>query len=62
MASEPTCGCGKTHSGHICLLKSQGLTEEIEHVTNKPTVACFMCGAEANSADHVCEPVPLEKP
>lgn len=55
-----TCGCGVTHSGHICLLKSQGLTKEVEHITDKPTVACFTCGVEANAAENVCMPVPIE--
>lgn len=54
------CNCGATHTGHICMLKSQGLTLEISHVTDKPTVICFTCGAEANSADNVCIPVPIE--
>ena len=42
------------------MLKSKGLTEEIAHITDKPTVVCFTCGAEANSADNVCAPVPIE--
>ena len=54
-----TCTCGATHQGHICMLKSKGLTEYIEHLTNNPTVSCFICGAEANSEENVCEPVPL---
>lgn len=55
-----TCTCGATHTGHICMLKSQGLSLEISHLTDKPTVVCFTCGAEANSADNVCVPVPIE--
>ena len=60
---EPTgkCHCGAKHSGHICMLKSRGLTEDIAHVTDKPEVVCFTCGAEANSAEYVCVPMPIEK-
>lgn len=61
MESTATCTCGKKHTGHICMLKSQGLTQEITHITDKPTVVCFTCGAEANSADNVCAPMPIEE-
>lgn len=60
MESTTTCGCGAKHTGHICMLKSQGLTEKVAHITDKPTVVCFTCGAEANSAENVCVPVPIE--
>ena len=60
MGSTTTCSCGAKHTGHICMLKSQGLTKEVEHITDKPTVSCFTCGVEANSAEHVCMPVPLD--
>ena len=59
METTTTCRCGAKHTGHICMLKSQGLTGEIEHITNAPTVVCFTCGAEANSAENVCNPAPL---
>jgi len=61
MDSTKTCQCGATHTGHICMLKSAGLTEEIAHITDNPTVTCFTCGAEANSAEHVCSPMPIDK-
>lgn len=61
MTSNTTCTCGKTHTGHICLLKSQGKGEEIAHITDHPTVVCFTCGAEANHADNVCAPMAIEK-
>jgi hypothetical protein len=60
MGTSQTCSCGAQHTGHICLLKSQGLTEAVQHITDHPTVACFTCGVEANSADNVCMPVPLD--
>lgn len=43
------------------MLKSQGRLEEVAHITSQPTVVCFTCGTEANSADNVCSPMPLEK-
>jgi hypothetical protein len=58
--TSTTCYCGAKHSGHICMLKSKGLTEEITHITDQPTVVCFTCGAEANSADNVCAPMPIQ--
>ena len=53
------CQCGEQHSGHLCVLKSKGLTKEVEHLTDRPTVVCFSCGTEANSGENVCEPMPL---
>ncbi|WP_298438983.1 hypothetical protein [Geobacter sp.] len=61
MAEQKTCSCGEKHQGHLCVLKSMGLMEQVRHLSSAPTVSCFMCGAEANSADNVCEPVPLKK-
>jgi len=55
------CQCGELHQGHLCILKSKGMTRDLEHLTDKPTVVCFSCGAEANSAENVCEPMPLNK-
>lgn len=55
------CRCGEKHEGHLCVLKSKGLTKEVEHLTDDPRFSCFMCGAEANSADNLCEPVPIGK-
>ncbi len=53
------CSCGEKHQGHICVLKSNGKTVEVAHLTGNPTVVCFSCGVEANSAENVCEPMPL---
>lgn len=60
MEPNSVCQCGAKHSGHICMLKSKGLLDEVAHITDHPTVACFTCGTEANSADNVCVPVPLD--
>ncbi|MHB9131837.1 MAG: hypothetical protein ACYDBB_12225 [Armatimonadota bacterium] len=61
MATEQTCKCGEKHQGHLCILHSRGLTQDIKCLTDKPTVACFNCGREANCAENVCIPIPIEK-
>ena len=55
------CGCGEKHQGHLCVLKGKGLDDEVMHITSRPTVVCFTCGGEANEADNVCVPMPLER-
>lgn len=61
MEKNKTCQCGAKHTGHICMLKSAGKLEEVAHLSANATVACFTCGAEADQADHVCNPMPIEK-
>jgi hypothetical protein len=56
----PTCVCGERHHGHICVLRSKGMTKEVEHLSDKPTVVCFNCGVEANAAENVCAPMLLD--
>ncbi len=60
MQTAKPCSCGEKHVGHLCVLRSTGKTEEIKHITDNPTVSCFTCGAEANSAENVCAPVAIE--
>lgn len=55
------CQCGEKHEGHLCMLKSKGLTDEVNHLSQNPTVVCFICGAESNSAENVCEPMPIKQ-
>jgi hypothetical protein len=61
MSEKSTCTCDGKHEGHICVLKSKNLQETLACVTDAPTVVCFNCGAEANSADNVCNPMALEQ-
>jgi hypothetical protein len=61
MAETKQCACAEKHEGHLCVLRSKGLTEEIAQLTDNPAVVCFTCGSEANCADNVCAPMPLEK-
>ena len=61
METTKTSKCGEKHVGHICVLRSMGKNEEIKLITDNPTVSCFTCGAEANSTDNVCSPVPIKQ-
>ena len=53
-----SCTCAN-HQGHLCILKSKGMTKEIECLINDPKFYCFNCGVEANSEENVCSPVKL---
>ncbi len=53
------CSCEEKHRGHLCVLRSRGMTKEIVRRTATPNVACLECGEKANSEDNVCSPVPL---
>ena len=59
MSQTNNCKCREKHEGHLCVLISKNMTEAVECLTDKPTVVCFSCGREANSADNVCMPMPL---
>jgi len=59
MEEGKICSCERNHQGHICVLRSKGMTRNIERQTSSPNVACFECGEEANSEDDVCSPIPL---
>ena len=45
----------------VCQLRAQGLMEEIDRRSTDPTVICNKCGAKANRADQVHNPLPLQK-
>lgn len=61
MCAEKKCNCEGNHQGHLCVLYSKGLTDEIACVTDHPTVVCFNCGREANAAENVCIPMAIEE-
>jgi len=48
------------HTGHLCVLVSEGKFEEIKRLAQNPTVICFNCGRVAASAKNVCNPMPLK--
>ena len=45
----------------MCELKAQGLMEEIDRRSTRPTVVCGKCGAKANNASDLHNPRPLPK-
>ena len=59
--TEPktTCVCAGNHERHICYLHSKGMVEEVEQLTDNPTVTCSICLVNANSPDNVCSPTTL---
>ena len=61
MSETKTCSCQSGHEGHLCILHSKGLTEQIAAITDQPTVVCFTCGREANCPANVCNPIPIEE-
>ena len=45
----------------MCELKAKGLMEEIDRLSNNPTVVCGKCGAKADNPEHLHNPRPLMK-
>lgn len=52
--------CTGDHSGHICVLASEGKFEEIKGLTKNPEHICFNCGRVADSNENLCNPMPLK--
>ncbi|MBJ6751660.1 hypothetical protein [Geomonas anaerohicana] len=59
MESDHKCICAGDHEHHICFLHSKGLVNEVEKLTDNPTVTCAICLVNANSPDNVCSPTTL---
>ena len=53
------CLCTGNHERHICYLHSKGMVEEVEKLTDNPTVTCAICLVNANSPDNVCSPTTI---
>ena len=51
---------GPEHQGHLCVLASKGLFEEIKEMTKNPRFICFNCGRVADSEKNLCNPMPLD--
>lgn len=56
--SEKDLVCNGEHGGHICLLASKELFEEIKNLTRDPKFICFNCGRVADSEKNLCNPMP----
>lgn len=59
MELKETCICEGKHEQHICFLHSKGFVQEVERLTDNPTVTCSICQVNANSPDNVCSPATL---
>jgi hypothetical protein len=59
MGPKATCVCTGSHEQHICSMHSKGLVQEVEKLTDNPTVTCSICLVNANSPDNVCSPATL---
>lgn len=59
MDHKATCTCPGNHEQHICSLHSKGLVQEVEKLTDAPTVTCSICLVNANSPENVCSPATL---
>jgi hypothetical protein len=49
----------KAHPGHICVLASKGMFEQIKEITRQPKYICFNCGRVADAERSLCNPMPL---
>ena len=55
-------GCeGENHKEHMCALNAANKTDLITCLSDNPTVECGNCGAKANVAENVCNPVKLQE-
>ncbi len=52
--------CKGEHQGHLCVLASKGLIDQIKGMTTKPRFICFNCGRVADCDVNLCNPMPLE--
>ena len=61
MDNQTKCTCGADHQGHLCMLRSNGMHDEIARVILDPHYYCFTCGGEAHCAENLCEPAKIEQ-
>ncbi len=59
MSEEKACNCDGEHTGHLCVLVSKGLLDEVKELVKNPKHICFDCGRVADSAKNLCNPMPL---
>ena len=52
--------CRGNHEGHLCVLASKNLFEDIKKITTSPKFICFNCGRVADCDDNLCNPMPLK--
>lgn len=54
MSDKP---CKGDHQGHLCVLASKELFDEIKELTQNPKYICFNCGRVADSDKNLCNPM-----
>jgi len=52
--------CKGDHKGHLCVLASNEKFDLIKGLTKNPKHICFNCGRVADSAENLCNPMPLD--
>jgi hypothetical protein len=52
--------CKGDHKGHLCVLASNELFDQIKELTKNPQYICFNCGRVADCAHNLCNPMPLD--
>ena len=52
--------CKGRHTGHLCVLVSKGMFEEIKKIARKPRFICFHCGRVADAGKNLCNPMPID--
>ena len=53
--------CKGNHTGHLCVLVSKELFDEVKELVRNPKFICFNCGRVADSEKNLCNPMPLEE-
>jgi len=53
--------CKGEHQGHICVLASKGLFDQIKEITKDPQYICFNCGRVAESDKNLCNPMSIDE-
>ena len=52
--------CKGDHTGHLCVLASNGKMEEVKELAADPKYICFNCGRIASADKNLCNPMPLD--
>ena len=58
--SDKKCCNDSGHKGHLCVLASKEMFDEIMTLARKPQFICFNCGRVADSGKNLCNPMPLK--
>jgi len=51
--------CKGDHTGHLCVLASNGKFDQIRSLARSPQFICFNCGRVADCEANLCNPMPL---